>query len=231
VSTLVASESAPGDMGIVYRIGWTSFRLLFATYFRWRYFNPERVPRSGPVILASNHASFIDPPLVGAALPRAVAYLARDTLFRFRIMAWLLARWKAVPVDREGGGATGVRKILEVLAGGDGVIIFPEGTRTRSGELQPARSGIGLIVLKSEAPVVPVRVFGTFEAFGRHLPFPKPRPVAVKYGQPLRFDALRLESRTCSKARLKDIYREIAEEIMTSIARLQPFEDKDRFPG
>jgi 1-acyl-sn-glycerol-3-phosphate acyltransferase len=217
-------------MGIFYFLGWSFFRLVFATYFRWHYYNPERVPSSGAVILASNHASFIDPPLVGAALHRAIGYLARDTLF-VPPLGWLLHRWNAVPVDREGGGASGLRKILEVLQNDKGVIIFPEGTRTRDGALQPARAGIGLLVLRSHAPVVPVRVFGTFEAFGRNLRIPQPKPVAVKYGKPLHFEALRAEAQTCSKARLREIYQQVTDAIMAAIAQLQPCEDKETFPG
>jgi 1-acyl-sn-glycerol-3-phosphate acyltransferase len=216
-------------MGLIYGAGWMFFRLVFATYFRWHHYNSERVPLSGPIILASNHASFIDPPLVGAPLHRAIGYLARDTLFK-PPLGWLLHRWNAVPVDREGGGASGLRKILEVLESGKGVIIFPEGTRTRDGALQPARAGIGLIVLRTEAPVVPVRVFGTFEAFGRRLSFPRPKPVAVKYGKPLFFQALRTEAQACGKARLREIYQEVTDEIMSAIRQLQPFEDKERFP-
>ncbi len=213
-------------MGFLYRFGWVVFRLIFSVYFRWRYYHPERVPLTGPVILASNHASYVDPPLVGAALPRAIGYLARDNLFA-PPLGWLLRRWHAVPVDREGGGAAGVRKILEVLETGNGVIIFPEGTRTHTGALQPARPGIGLIVLRSHAPVVPVRVFGTYEAYGRHLRFPRPRPLAVKFGKPLRFEALRAEAQTCDKVRLKAIYQQVAEDIMRAIADLQPGEDEE----
>jgi 1-acyl-sn-glycerol-3-phosphate acyltransferase len=218
-------------MGIVYRAGWRLFRVVFAIYFRWKRYNPERVPLSGPVILASNHASFIDPPLVGAPLPRPVRFLARDTLFRAPALGWLLRAWNVVPVDREGGGAAGLRKILDALGEGDAILIFPEGTRSRDGQLQPARSGIGLIVLKSEAPVIPVRVFGTYQAYGRDMRWPRPHAVAVKYGRPLLFETLRAESRTCGKARLREIYQQVANEIMAAIASLQPFEDKERFPG
>jgi 1-acyl-sn-glycerol-3-phosphate acyltransferase len=213
-------------MGLVYWLGWASFRLMFATYFRWRYFNPERVPLSGPVILASNHASFLDPPLVGAALSRPLNYMARDTLFRFPGIGWLLRQWQAVPVDREGGGAAGLRKILEALDADRAVIVFPEGTRTRDGQLQHARSGIGLMVLKSKAPVIPVRVFGTFDAYGRTARFPKPCRVAVKYGKPLYFVALRQEAQSCTKTRLKEIYQQAADEIMAAIGALEPRLDK-----
>ena len=217
-------------MNLSYRIGRLAFRFIYATWFGWRVFNPERVPLTGPVILAANHASFIDPPLVGAGLKRDINYLARESLFRFPGIGALLRSWNSVPVDRDGGGAAGLRAILERLLAGGAIILFPEGTRTRNGKLQPARSGIGLTVIKSAAPVVPVRVFGTFEAFGRHMRFPRPRPIAVKYGQPMLFEKLRAEAKTCSKPRLKEIYQEIADEIMAAIARLEPCEEKAAFP-
>ena len=97
---------------------------------------------------------------------------------------------EAVPVDRDGGGAAGLKAILDRLLAGGVIILFPEGTRTRDGKLQPARSGIGLMVIKSDALVVPVRTFGTFEAYGRHITFPRPKPVAVKYGRPMKFEAI-----------------------------------------
>lgn len=213
-----------------YFIGWTCFRALYRFYFRWRVFNPERVPLVGPVILACNHASFIDPPLVGAGLRRDINYLARENLFRFPGVGALLRSWNSVPVDRDGGGAAGLKAILNRLLEGGAIVLFPEGTRTRDGKLQPARSGIGLTVIKSAAPVVPVRVFGTYEAYGRHLHLPRPRRIAVKYGEPMQFEALRAEAKTCSKARLKEIYQEAADQIMAAIAKLEPHEDKAKFP-
>jgi 1-acyl-sn-glycerol-3-phosphate acyltransferase len=212
-------------MNLSYRIGWTCFRVMYATYFRWRVFNAKRVPLKGGVILASNHASFLDPPLVGSGLKRDINYLARESLFRFPGIGALLRSWNAVPVDRDGGGAQGLKIILDRLLQGNGIILFPEGTRTKDGNLQPARSGIGLTVIKSAAPVVPVRVFGTFEAFGRNHKFPRPHRVTVKYGQPLNFEKLRAEAKTCDKARLKEIYQQVADEIMTAIAKLEPKAD------
>ncbi len=212
-------------MNLSYRLGWTCFRVMYATYFRWQVFNAERVPLQGGVILASNHASFLDPPLVGSALKRDINYLARESLFRFPGIGALLRSWNAVPVDRDGGGAKGLKIILDRLLQGNGIILFPEGTRTNDGQLQPARSGIGLTVIKSTAPVVPVRVFGTFEAYGRNHKFPRPHRVAVKYGQPMKFEALRAEAKTCDKARLKEIYQQIADEIMAAIAKLEPKAD------
>jgi len=211
-------------MNPVYFLGWCGFRVMYAVYFRWKVFHPERVPRTGPVILASNHSSFLDPMLVGAGLPRQINYLARENLFRFPLLGWVLHRWQVVPVNREGGGAKGLKAILDRLLAGGAIILFPEGTRSHDGNLQPARSGVGLTVIKSTAPVVPVRVFGTFEAFNRRMSFPRPRPVAVKYGEQMRFESLRAEAQKCSKERLKEIYQEVADQIMAQIATLKPEE-------
>ena len=212
-------------MNLSYRIGWVLFRAVYATYFRWRVFGAKNVPQQGGVILASNHSSFLDPPLVGAGLKRDINYLARESLFRFPGIGALLRSWNSVPVDRDGGGAKGLKNILARLLAGGGIILFPEGTRTKDGNLQPARSGIGLTVIKSTAPVVPVRVFGTFEAYGRHVTIPRPHRVVVKYGKPLDFEKLRAEAKTCDKTRLEEIYQQVADEIMAAIAKLEPKAD------
>ncbi len=207
-------------MKLIYRIPWQLCRFGFATYFRWRVYHPERVPPEGPVILASNHTSFLDPPLIGASLRREINYLARASLFDVPVLGFLLRRWNVVPVVREGGGGAGLKAILDRLLAGGAILLFPEGTRSLTGQLQPARSGIGLTVIKSTAPVVPVRVLGTFEALGRDHRFPRPRQVTVMFGPPLHFEQLRAEAQTCPKPRLKEIYQQVAEEIMGEIARL-----------
>jgi 1-acyl-sn-glycerol-3-phosphate acyltransferase len=212
-------------MNFSYRMGWRSFRFVFRYYFRWRVFYPERVPPRGPVILASNHASYIDPPLVGAGVTRHINFLARDSIFRVPLLAALLRSWEVVPVDRDGGTGRGLKIILRRLEEGGAIILFPEGTRTRHGELNPARSGIGLTVIKSKAPVVPVRVFGTHEAFGPRMILPRPCRVIVKYGYPLAFAELRTEAAACSKQRVKEIYQQVADQIMVEITRLEPKED------
>lgn len=208
-------------MNFSYRCGWLFFRAFFAVYFRWRVVGAENVPLSGGLVLAANHVSYLDPPLVGAGLKRDINYLARESLFRFPIMGRVLHSWNSVPVDRDGGGAKGLKIILDRLLGGAGIILFPEGTRSNDGKLQPARSGIGLVVAKSNAPVVPVRVFGTFEAWGRDKKFPHPKKITVKYGKPMQFEKLRAEAKDCSRDRLKQIYQEIADEIMAAIAGLR----------
>ena len=208
-------------MTFSYRVGWTMFRLIYSTFFRWKLVGREHVPLTGSVILAGNHASFIDPPLIGCALPRDINYLGRESLFRYPVVGWVLRSWNSVPVDRDGGGARGLKAILDRLLKGGAIILFPEGTRTKDGRLQPARSGVGLTVIKSEAVVIPVRVFGTFEAWGRHMTFPRPKRIGVVYGAPMDFRALRAEAKTCGKDRLKRIYQEVADGIMAEIAKLE----------
>jgi 1-acyl-sn-glycerol-3-phosphate acyltransferase len=209
-------------MKVLYFVGWSFFRLYFRFYHRWEISGAENVPVSGPVILASNHASFLDPPLVGAATDREINYMARETLFRFPVIGAILRNVNAVPVDREGGGAAGLRAILDRLLGGGGIILFPEGTRSPDGALQKPKSGIGLAIIKSQAPVIPVRVFGTFSALNRRQSIPRPCKVRVTFGKAVDFSDLRQEAQSCSKPRLKQIYQEAADRIMTAIAQLNP---------
>jgi 1-acyl-sn-glycerol-3-phosphate acyltransferase len=213
-----------------YFVAWFTSKVLCETVFRRRVCNPERVPAEGAVILAANHASYMDPPLVGSSLPRDLHYLARESLFKYPGVRQWLHSMNAVPVDRDGGGAKGLKAILDRLLAGGGIILFPEGTRTHDGTFQRGRSGVGLAVIKSTAPVVPVRVFGTYEAWGRHVRIPKPHPVVVKFGEPMYFEKERGEARVCSKPRLKAIYQEVADTLMARIADLQPFEEKRTFP-
>lgn len=205
-------------------------RVTFSTYFRWKVYEAARVPASGPAILAANHASLLDPPLVGAALKREICYLARESLFKNPVFGALLRSWNVVPVDRDGGGAAGLRAIMDRLNEGNAVILFPEGTRSMDGKLQPARSGIGLLAIKSNAPVIPIRVFGTYDAYGKQMRFPRPRAVAVKFGSPMDLEPWRQEAQTCSKTRLKEIYHSTAVAIMDHIAGLEPCADKTVFP-
>lgn len=194
---------------------------MMTRYFGLREAGAEHLPERGPFILASNHASFMDPPLVGCACSRPISYLARETLFSNPLFGWVLRRVGSVPVDRDGASGKGLKTILGRLETGDGIILFPEGTRSSDGALQGARAGVGLVVLKGNAPVIPVRVFGTHAAFGRNHRWPRPRPVAVRFGAALDFSAQREEARGASRPRVKALYQEVADALMTAIARIE----------
>lgn len=216
-----SSSVAPAPrMAPLYRVCWWIARTLFRLYFRWKIHGVENVPKSGPVVLACNHVSYVDPPLVGAALTRPVYFLARSTLFRNWFFGGLIRKLNALPVDRDGGAGKGLKAVVDVLENGDGIILFPEGTRSADGSLMTARAGIGLTVIKSVTPVVPVRLVGVHEAWPRHRKFPKSMPVQIYFGKPMDFSALRQEAETCDRVRLKAIYQEVADDIMAAIGSL-----------
>ena len=208
----------------LYWWAWASSRWIFKNLFRCRVYNPEWVPIAGPVIIAANHESYFDPPFIGSSLPRAINYLARENIFSHWLSGPFFKGLNAVPVDREGGGAKGLKIILNRLINNNGIIIFPEGTRTFGGEMLPALGGIGLTIIKSQAPVVPVRVW-TYNAYNRNQTFPEPRMMSVKFGKPLKMQPLRVRAATCSRRELRGIFQEAAEVTMEAIKNLQPIED------
>jgi 1-acyl-sn-glycerol-3-phosphate acyltransferase len=151
----------------IYRIGHTLCTVVAELAFRLKIYGRENLIEDGPAIYASNHASYLDPPLVGVACRKEVFYLARKTLFEKPVLGPLLPRINCIPVDRDRGDVAAVRTLLRLLKEGKRVVVFPEGTRSKDGNLQPARAGLGLIIAKSLAPVVPVRVFGSYAALPR----------------------------------------------------------------
>jgi 1-acyl-sn-glycerol-3-phosphate acyltransferase len=219
-STTTTGEAPP--IKPIYWVGREMFRSLFGAYFGWEVFNAERVPLTGPVILASNHESFVDPGAIGGAIAREAYYLARESAF-IPVLGGLMRSVNAIPVNQEGGAMAGLRAGLEVLDGGNALILFPEGERTMDGEMHSFRSGVGLIAGRSGAPVVPVRVFGLHHAYGRHMKLPLPnRKVVVKFGHPLHFDAELAELRDGSKQKSKLVYQKITQDIEDAVARLTP---------
>ncbi len=214
-------RTSPTAMPVIYRSCRLVLKVFFRVYFRLRISGAGQVPAEGPVILASNHASYVDPPMVGVGVERMCNYLARENLFRFPVFGWWLREVGVVPVDRDGGSAAGLRTILGRLRQGAAILLFPEGTRTRDGQLQPARRGIGLMVVKSGAPVVPVHVSGSYDAWGRQYWLPRPHRVNIRFGALLRFEAQVAEAQTCSKERLKELYQEVSDQIMEAIASLR----------
>ena len=154
-------------------------------YFRTRRIGREHLPRSGPLLFASNHRSFLDPFIIGTLLRRPVYYMAKRELFERRWQAWLLSALGAFPVDRGAGDAGAMDTAREILERGDCVVVFPEGTRVRPGPLGRPRRGVGRLALETGVPVVPVAVIGTEDARrGWRI---RPHRVQVRVGRPLRF--------------------------------------------
>jgi 1-acyl-sn-glycerol-3-phosphate acyltransferase len=127
----------------------------------WEVTGREHVPRSGGFILASNHISFWDPPLIGSALPREIHFLAKEELFSNPAFGWLIRSYNAIPIRRGMVDLSGMARAVETLRRGGGLMLFPEGTRMRDGELHPARPGIGMLSVNSGVPIVPCFISGS----------------------------------------------------------------------
>jgi 1-acyl-sn-glycerol-3-phosphate acyltransferase len=179
------------DRGVnvaVYVIVRAILQPVFHVYFRMRRLGREHVPRSGPVIFAANHRSFLDPFVIGCLTRRPVYYVAKKELFAHPVVGWLLNRLGAFPIDRGAGDQQAMDTARRILERGDCVVIFPEGTRTRPGPLHAPRRGVGRLALQTGAPVVPVAVFGT-EGVRRGWRI-RPHRVTIRCGRALVFPVI-----------------------------------------
>jgi 1-acyl-sn-glycerol-3-phosphate acyltransferase len=189
-------------------------RLIGRIFFRLRILHRERMINHGPVILAANHQSYLDPPFAGNASDRAVYFLARKTLLQGRFFGWLLPKLNVIPVDQEGNDRSALKALIRILRAGEGALVFPEGSRTLDGNLQPALPGVGLVIAKTLAPVVPMRIFGAHEAWprdGKRLRF---HPITIVVGEPIHFTAADLEGHG------KELYTRLSQRVMDAIAAL-----------
>jgi glycerol-3-phosphate dehydrogenase (NAD(P)+) len=179
---------------LIYWIVRALFVPFFLVYFRMQRVGREHLPRSGPLLLASNHRSFLDPFVIGTLVRRPVYYMAKRELFEKRWQAWVLNALGAFPVDRGAGDRDAMDTARAILARGDCVVIFPEGTRVRPGGLGEPRRGIGRLALETGAPVAPVAVIGS-DGVRRGWRI-RPRKVRLRVGRPLHYPTVE----SCSPA-------------------------------
>jgi 1-acyl-sn-glycerol-3-phosphate acyltransferase len=158
----------------------------YDAWFRGEVVGLENIPAHGPFLIASNHASHLDPPFVGSQVARQMRFFARKTLWSNRVFSWWLDQVETIPVDRDSGDVGAIRRVLQALHDNRAVVLFPEGTRSMDGKLQKPKAGVGLLACKTGAPVVPCRVFGSFEAFGKSAKIPRfGTPVTIVFGPPI----------------------------------------------
>jgi 1-acyl-sn-glycerol-3-phosphate acyltransferase len=172
-------------MTFFYRLTAYFLRGYFRIFYRYSVYG-VRLPYQGKAILAPNHASFLDPPLMGAAWPEEVHFLARASLFQSSFLNWLFSRLNAHPVQGSSQNIESFRLICQLLNEEKKVVIFPEGERSSTGDLQEIKSGIAMLACRMQCPIIPVYISGSFEAWPRHSPWPKVgSSLACVFGQPI----------------------------------------------
>src|SRR5260370_39911316 len=172
-------------MNPYYWIAFLHSRLIGRLFFRFSIIHRERMIQTGPVIPAMNHQSYLDPPFAGVACDRAIYFLAKRTLIDVPVLGWLLPKLNVIPVNQEGIDRSALKALIRVLNSGNAALVFPEGARTLDGDLQPAQPGLGPVIAKTLATVVPMRIFGAHEALpraGSRLHFV---PITIVLGEPI----------------------------------------------
>lgn len=167
-----------------YALLWCPCYAISQVWFRYRFSGKGYVPKTGPVLLLSNHQSNLDPVLVGIACPRQLKYLARQGLFFWPFSLWIRSLG-AVPIDRDRGSIAGIRVTLDLLKKDNAVLVFPEGSRTPDGRVHELLPGFCLLARRSGATLVPVAIDGAFEALPRGAVFAKPARIRLAFGPPI----------------------------------------------
>ena len=200
-------------MNSFYWVFYTLFKSISKAFFSWKVVNREKLIEDGPVLIVSNHQSFLDPPMLGISYEDGIYFFARKTLFR-GIFKWALPLCLAIPIDQENPDAASLKHVIRLLKSGKRVLVFPEGSRTPDGEIHDGMGGIGLILSKTKVPVQPLRISGAYEAFPIGARFPKLHPVTVTVGDPIPFSPAELN------AKGKEAYQHLTDRIMDAIRAL-----------
>lgn len=195
---------------MIYRLTWWFCRFIFRFVFPREIVGAENVPREGPVIIASNHQSNLDPPLLGTSFWRRTHALAKAELFKNPVQSAYIRSLNAFPVKRGAPDRQALKHCLDLLRDGEVLMVFPEGTRSETGELRRPEPGIGLIISRSGAPVVPAFIENSGKAMSRDGGIRR-TPVKISFGPPLHFE-------TASSG--KPDYEEIAWRVMEAIAEV-----------
>lgn len=202
-------------MSFVYNVFYNLAKLFARLFFSYRVVHPERMIEEGPLILAVNHTSFFDPPLAGICSRRGVYYLARKSLLKWPFFGPLFPAMNVIPVERDGNDMSALREVIKKIKEGNGVVLFPEGTRSKDGNLQPARAGIGLVIAKTGAPVLPIRIFGAFDAFPKEARGLRITNITAVLGEPLYFSPEEIAGAT------RETYQVLSDRVMNALAAIQ----------
>ena len=188
-----------------YKILKVIFRFTFNLLFSPKVIGAENVPKEGAMIMAANHMSNWDPPILGTYLPRTVGYMAKEELFKPAIAGSIIKSLNAFPVKRGASDRGAIKMALNILKKGLCLGIFPEGTRSRDGKLHKAQAGVSLIAAMSKAPVVPTALIGTNKIWSKEEKFPQ---LTIVFGEPIYY-----EGKSNDKAALEEFSQEIMKKI------------------
>lgn len=208
---------------MLYTLGWYTIGGLVRLGFRTRYEGRKNVPKKGPAILASNHLSFLDHPIVGAGIRRQVFFISKQQHFERPLRRFFFRRWGVIPLKRGEGDKEAFQRSVEVLEKGGLFCIYPEGTRSLDGKLHRGHTGVARLAAITGAPVIPVAMWGTFQALPKGKKFPRLVKCGAKYGKPMDFSHLK------GKEGDRAAMRKATDEIMQAIARLSGQEYVDAY--
>ncbi len=183
-------------MRFSYRLAAFFLRLAFRATYRLEISPLSELP-AGPVLIAANHQSNLDPPLIGAFHPREMHFVAKKQLFEQPFLASVIRHFNAIPIDRAGVDRTALKEIRGLLDAGEDLVVFPEGTRSKTGELGRPRHGLGMILAMAQVDVLPILIDGT-----RHRPgflFGRPR-LKLRFGPVIRWDQLEAQLADCPRS-------------------------------
>ncbi len=156
--------------------------------FRFRVIGRENIPRKGGVVLAANHASYLDPPALGSASPRMVYFMARDTLFKNRLLSFWMRNVGVIPLKRHSAHLSALREALELVKKGRVLGLFPEGTRNITGKTEKANAGVAFLAAQAGVPVVPAYISGTDTALPKNARSVRFHKIVVRFGKPLHIE-------------------------------------------
>ncbi|GBG54965.1 1-acyl-sn-glycerol-3-phosphate acyltransferase [Sporomusaceae bacterium FL31] len=181
--------------------------IIFKLFFRCQIIGQENIPKQGGVIIAANHLSFWDPPLIGTFMPRPIHFMAKEELFKVPIFGWVIKKLNAFPVRRGAADRTAIRTAINTLEAGSCLGLFPEGTRSKNGLLGPAEPGLSMIAVKAGAAIVPTAIIGTNKIFNNGF-FPL---IELRFGKPIYVNKEKADKENMEK---------ISNQIMAEIALL-----------
>lgn len=190
-------------------------RVLFKLLFRACIRGKENIPHRGPVLIAPNHVSFLDPLAVGMAARRRIRYMARDDLFTVPVLGWLIRNLNSFPVKRDRPDPEAIKEALRILKRGEALLVFPEGTRSPDGKLLPGQLGIGMLAWNSRATIIPTAVIGSERALPVGAKWIRRERIEVRFGKaipPKEFS---------EKRNRRETYQAISDKIMEEIKKLK----------